>query len=85
MESLAALVAGIFVGLITISVIDVVFAILYRRKKVKLWVAATINTLVGIAALWGVGVYWTLAVPTILGLAISSIILTWPRKNEATE
>ena len=67
MESLAALVAGIFAALIAISVLDIVFAVMYRRGKVKLWVPTVINSIVGLAALWAVSVFWTLAIPVLIG------------------
>jgi hypothetical protein len=50
---------------------------------VKLLIPVVINTLVGFASLWAVSVYWTLAVPTLAGLIISSVILTLPKKNRA--
>jgi hypothetical protein len=81
MESLAALVAGIFAGLIAISILDIVFAVLYRRGRVKLWVPTVINTIVGFASLWAISVFWTLAIPTLIGLITSSIIITLPKKK----
>jgi hypothetical protein len=81
MESLAALVAGIFVALIAISVLDIVFSVLYRKGKVKLWVPTVINSIVGLAALWAVSVFWTLAIPVLIGLITSSVILTLPKKK----
>jgi hypothetical protein len=83
MESLAALVAGIFAALIAISVLDIVFAVMYRRGKVKLWVPTVINSIVGLAALWAVSVFWTLAIPVLIGLISSSIIITLPKKKRA--
>ena len=83
MESLAALVAGIFAALIAISVLDIVFAVMYRRGKVKLWVPTVINSIVGLAALWAVSVFWTLAFPVLIGLITSSIIITLPKKKRA--
>lgn len=81
MESLAAFVAGLFVALIAISALDVVFAILFKRGKLKLWITVSINTVVGLVSLWAVSVYWTLAIPTLAGLLVSSIIITWPRRR----
>ncbi|MEY3586927.1 MAG: hypothetical protein RL696_20 [Actinomycetota bacterium] len=83
MESLAALVAGIFVGIIALALADIVTAIQYRRGKLKLWIAVVVNSIVGFVAIWGLSVFWTLAVPPLIGLVISSIILTWPKKKRA--
>jgi len=83
MESLAALVTGIFIAEIAISVANIITAILYRRGKTKLWVTSVINTLTGFIAMWGIATVWTLAVAPLASLLISSILITWPRKNRA--
>jgi hypothetical protein len=83
MESLAALVAGIFIAEIAISVANIITAILYRRGKAKLWVTSVINTVTGFIAMWGIATVWTLAVAPLASLLISSILITWPRKNRA--
>jgi hypothetical protein len=85
MESLAALVAGIFVFLIAISLTSIVLAIFYRRGKVKLWVATVVNVMVGFLAMWGIATVWTLAVPPLIGLITASIITTWPKKIGPTD
>lgn len=83
MESLAALVAGIFIAIITISVANIFTAILYRRGKTKLWVTSVVNTITGFIAMWGIATVWTLAVAPLASLIIASIMITWPRKNRA--
>ena len=83
MESLAAIVAGIFIAEIAISVANIITAILYRRGKTKLWVTSVINTVTGFIAMWGIATVWTSAVAPLASLLISSILITWPRKNRA--
>jgi hypothetical protein len=83
MESLAAIVAGIFIAEIAISAANIITAILYRRGKTKLWVTSVLNTVTGFIAMWGIATVWTLAVAPLASLLISSILITWPRKNRA--
>jgi hypothetical protein len=83
MESLAALVAAIFIAEIAISVLNIITAILYRRGKAKLWMTSVVNTITGFIAMWGIATVWTLAVAPLASLLISSILITWPRKNRA--
>ena len=81
MESLAALVSAIFLGLIVFSLLTVLFAVLTRRGKIKFWVAMVFNVITGSLAAWGISVAWALGIIPFLGLVVSSIILTWPRKK----
>ncbi len=81
MESLAALVSAIFVGLIVFSLLTVLFAVLTRIGKTKFWVAMVFNVITGLLAAWGISVTWALGIIPFLGLVVSSIILTWPRKR----
>jgi len=81
MESLAALVSAIFLGLIVISLLTVLFAVLTRIGKTKFWVSMVFNVITGLLAAWGISVTWALGIIPFLGLVISSIILTWPRKK----
>lgn len=81
MESLAALVSAIFVGLIVLSLLTVLFAVLTRKGKIKFWVAMVFNVITGLLAAWGISVAWALGIIPFLGLVVSSIILTWPRKR----
>ncbi|MEY4995067.1 MAG: hypothetical protein RLZ65_916 [Actinomycetota bacterium] len=81
MESLAALVSAIFLGLIVFSLLTVLFAVLTRRGKIKFWVAMVFNVITGLLAAWGISVAWALGIIPFLGLVVSSIILTWPRKK----
>ncbi len=84
MESLAALVAGIFIAEIAISVLNVITAILYRRGKAKLWIAATVNAVNGFIAMWAISTtVLPLAVAPLASLVIASILITMPRKNRA--
>ena len=82
MESLAIVVMVIFIGLIVISLVTILIAVLARRKKVKFWVAMVFNVFTGLLAAWGISVAWVLGLIPFLGLVISSIILTWPRRKK---
>ncbi len=81
MESLAALVSAIFLGLIVFSLLTILFAVLTRVGKTKFWVSMVFNVITGLLAAWGISVTWALGIIPFLGLVISSIILTWPRKK----
>lgn len=81
MESLAALVSAIFLGLIVFSLLTILFAVLTRMGKTKFWVSMAFNVITGLLAAWGISVTWALGIIPFLGLVISSIILTWPRKK----
>ena len=81
MESLAALVSAIFLGLIVFSLLTILFAVLTRRGKIKFWVAMVFNVITGLLAAWGISIAWALGIIPFLGLVVSSIILTWPRKK----
>jgi hypothetical protein len=81
MESLAALVSAIFLGLIVFSLLTILFAVLTRMGKTKFWVSMVFNVITGLLAAWGISVTWALGIIPFIGLVISSIILTWPRKK----
>ncbi len=81
MESLAALASAIFLGLIVFSLLTILFAVLTRMGKTKFWVSMVFNVITGLLAAWGISVTWALGIIPFLGLVISSIILTWPRKK----
>ncbi|MEY3971882.1 MAG: hypothetical protein RLY84_275 [Actinomycetota bacterium] len=81
MESLAALVSAIFLGLIVFTLLTILFAVLTRMGKTKFWVSMVFNVITGLLAAWGISVTWALGIIPFLGLVISSIILTWPRKK----
>lgn len=81
MESLAALVSAIFLGLIVFSLVTILFAVLTRIGKTKFWLAMVFNVITGLLAAWGISVNWALGIIPFLGLVISSIILTWPKKK----
>ena len=81
MESLAALVAGIFIAVISFSILNIVLAILYRRGKVKHWIPSVANAVTGILALWGIATVWVMGVIPSVSVLISSFLITWPRKN----
>jgi len=83
MESLAALVAGIFIAVISFSILNIVLAILYRRGKVKHWIPSVANAVTGIIALWGIATVWVMAVAPLVSVLISSILITRSRKNRA--
>jgi len=82
MESLAVIVSMIFIGLIVFSLVTVFVAIQTRRKKLPFWVAMVFNIITGLLAAWGISVAWALGLIPMLGLVISSIILTWPAKRK---
>lgn len=81
MESLALLIATVYAGLILVSVVNIVVAVLARRGRIKIWYGVVLNTIVGIIAAWGVTVTLALGIVPLLGLAVASIILTWPKKK----
>ena len=81
MESLAALVAAIYVGLILLSFINIFVAVLARRGKIRMWIGIVVNTLTGLVAAWGVTVTFVLGIVPLIGLVVGSIILTWPKKK----
>jgi len=83
MESLVALVAGIFIAQIAISILNIVLAIFYRRGKIKRWIAILTNAITGIIALWGIATVWVMAVAPLVSVLISSILITRSRKNRA--
>ena len=83
MESLAALVAGIFIAQIAISILNIVLAILYRRGKIKRWIAILANAVTGILALWGIATVWVMGVIPSVSVLLSSILITRSRKNRA--
>lgn len=81
MESLAVLVAIIYVVLILLSAGNIFLAILARRGRIKIWYGVVSNTITGLVAAWGVTVTLALGLVPLLGLAAASIILTWPKKK----
>jgi hypothetical protein len=81
MESLAAVVATIYVALILVSIANVIVALLARRGKLRFWVGMVVNTLTGLIAAWAVTATLALGVVPLLGLVVGSIILTWPKKR----
>jgi len=81
MESLAAIVATIYVALILVSIANVIVAVLSRRGKFKFWVGMVVNTLTGLIAAWAVTATLALGIVPLAGLVVGSIILTWPKKK----
>ena len=81
MESLAAIVATIYVALILLSIANVIVAVLARRGKFKFWLGIAMNTLTGLVAAWAVTATLALGLVPLLGLVVGSIVLTWPRKK----
>lgn len=80
MEELATFVAYLFIALGVISLLNILFAVLTRRSKVRLWVGHVSNTATGLIAIWCISVAWALALFPILSVASASIILTFPKK-----
>lgn len=81
MESLAAIVAAIYFGLILLSIVNVLMAILARRGKIRMWVGIVSNTITGLVAAWAVTATFALGIIPLIGLVVASIILTWPKKK----
>ncbi|MDP4756578.1 MAG: hypothetical protein NWR78_05480 [Aquiluna sp.] len=81
MESLAAIVATIYVALILLSIANVIVAVLARRGRFKFWVGIAMNTLTGLVAAWAVTATLALGLVPLLGLVVGSIVLTWPKKK----
>ncbi|MDP5026270.1 MAG: hypothetical protein NWP32_04780 [Aquiluna sp.] len=81
MESLAAIVATIYVALILLSIANVLVAVLARRGRFKFWVGIAMNTLTGLVAAWAVTATLALGLVPLLGLVVGSIVLTWPKKK----
>jgi hypothetical protein len=82
MEDLAITAAGLFGGLIFLSVVDVILAVLARRKVIKFWIAILMNTVLGLLAILGISVAWAVGMVPFIAVAISSIILTWPTRRK---
>ena len=81
MESLAAIVATIYVALILLSIANVIVAVLARCGRFKFWVGIAMNTLTGLVAAWAVTATLALGLVPLLGLVAGSIVLTWPKKK----
>lgn len=82
MESLAALVASIFVGLILLSLANLLLVVLSRRGKIRLWIGIVSNTITGLAAIWGISASWALGITPLLSVFIGAIVLTLPKKRQ---
>jgi CHASE2 domain-containing sensor protein len=78
MEDLAALVATVLVLLGGVAVINILLAVLSRRKRLKPWIAMVFNAFTGFAAIFGISISWALGIVPLMGLIIGSIILTLP-------
>lgn len=83
MEDLALVAAGVLGLLILFGVADVVLAILARKRIIKYWIAIVVNSIVGLLAIWGISIAWGLGMVPFIGVAISSIILTFPTKKKS--
>lgn len=83
MEDLALIVSIIFIGLIIFSLVTILIAVLTRKGKTKFWVAMIFNIITGLFAAWGISVAWVLGLIPFMGLVVSSIILTWPKRKKA--
>lgn len=82
MESLAALVASIFVGLILLSLVNLLLVIFARRGKIKLWIGIISNTITGLVAIWGISAAWALGLAPLLSVFVGAIVLTVPKKRQ---
>ena len=81
MEDLAALVATILAVFVGMAVINILLAVLSRRKKLKPWIAMVFNALTGLAAIFGISISWAIGIFPLVGLIIGSIILTLPNRK----
>jgi hypothetical protein len=81
MEDLAALVATILVLLVGAALINILLAVLSRRKKLRPWIAMVFNALTGFAAIFGISISWAVGIVPLMGLIVGSIILTWPSRK----
>jgi uncharacterized membrane protein YjjP (DUF1212 family) len=82
MESLAAVVAAMFVGFIALSLVNLLLVVLARRGKLKLWIGIVSNTITGLVAIWGISVAWALGIGPMLSVIIGSIVLTLPKRRQ---
>ena len=82
MESLAALVAAMFVGFIALSLVNLLLVFLARRGKIKLWIGIVSNTITGLVAIWGISAAWVLGIGPMLSVIIGSIVLTLPKRRQ---
>jgi hypothetical protein len=82
MESLAALVAAMFVGFIALSLVNFLLVVLARRGKLKLWIGIVSNTITGLVAIWGISAAWALGIAPMLSVIIGSIVLTLPKRRQ---
>ncbi len=82
MESLAAVVAAMFVGFIALSLVNILLVVLARRGKLKLWIGIVSNTITGLVAIWGISVAWALGIGPMLSVIIGSIVLTLPKRRQ---
>lgn len=82
MESLAALIASIFVGLILLSLVNLLLVILARRGKIKLWIGIVSNTITGLVAIWGISAAWALGLAPLLSVFVGAIVLTLPKNRQ---
>ncbi len=82
MESLAALVAAMFVGFIALSLLNLLLVVLARRGKIKLWIGIVSNTITGLVAIWGISAAWALGIGPMLSVIIGSLVLTLPKRRQ---
>ena len=81
MEDLAALVATIYVLLGGLALVNILLAVLSRRKKLKPWIARVFKAITGLGAIFGISISWALGLVPLLGLIIGSIVLAWPNRK----
>ena len=74
--------AGILALFAFMAVVDIVVSIFSRRGKIRLWIGHLVNTLTGLLAIFGISVAWALGIVPLVGVVVSSIILTWPKRRQ---
>jgi hypothetical protein len=82
MDPLPLIFSLIFLALIVFSSATVLIAVLVRVGKVKFWVAMVFNVITGLLAALGISGSWALGIIPFIGLVVSSIILTWPKRKK---
>ena len=83
MESLAAIVSGIYFTLIGLGVAAVVVAVLYRNSKLRPWPFFAVVGLNAAATVFAISASWALAMPPLIGMAIAALLAFWPKKKRA--
>jgi Na+/glutamate symporter len=63
-----------------LALVNILLAVLSRRKKLKPWIAMVFNAITGFGAIFGISISWALGIVPLLGLIVGSIVLSWPNR-----